>query len=313
MKWFQHMTDAHDDEFIKELMHKFGADGYTAWFVTAELVAKIVKVVPAIVVPGKPAPKEPFKVHARLEAVPHVFIDATKISPDWLEKVYEFCSKRKKFRFQRTKERWVIDWPKVLEFKDNTTSDLIAKYSKLLGSNLEAPSESPSGAPYRDIGVSEGIGGEGGGDAVAGFGKDEMSVWFRRIMPSWDRMCPSPGDRSKRQNIKDWIRQGVSRRVIEEAPMEPKYQKMDFFKIGNELKNGVNGHGSNGVSGRPLNPGAKEVLRAFALKPGELEAQTERRIADREAREQDSTQGSGPPKNHGGETDPAQADTTHGS
>lgn len=306
MKWFQHMTDAHDDEFIKELMHKFGPDGYTAWFVTAELVAKIVKVVPTTIVPGKPAPKEPFKVHARLEAVPHVFIDATKIQPDRLEKVYEFCTKRKKFRFTRTKERWVIDWPKVLEFKDNTTSDMIAKYSKLLGSALEAPSEGGSAAP---IGIGT-VGKEGG---RGGESDDDMAIWFRRIMSSWQTLCPAPGERSKRDHIRDWIRQGVGHRAIEEAPMQPEYQKMDFYKIGEALKRGVNGHGSNGTGSRTINPGAREVLRTFALKPGELEAETDRRIAEREDREKREAQGSGSPKGLGSDTDPSKENPTDGS
>ena len=309
MKWFQHMTDAHDDEFIKELMHKFGPDGYTAWFVTAELVAKIVKVVPTTVVPGKPPPKEPFKVHARLEAVPHVFIDATKIQPDRLEKVYEFCTKRKKFRFTRTKERWVIDWPKVLEFKDNTTADMLAKYSKLLGSALEAPSEGGSGTP-RYIDTS--LGKEGGGGGEDGADAADMAVWFKRILPAWHKMCPAPGERSMRNHMKDWVRQGVSRRSIEEAPMIPLYQQMDFFKIGEALKRGVNGHGSNGTGGRALNPGAREVLRTFALKPGELEAETDRRIAEREEREKREAEGSGSTQGHGGGADPVKENPAHG-
>jgi hypothetical protein len=305
MKWFQHMTDAHDDEFVKELMHKFGSDGYTAWFVTAELVAKIVKVIPAPMVGGQ-APKEPYKVHARLEAVPHVFIDATKLPPDRLEKVYEFCAKRKKFRFTRTRERWVIDWPKVLEFKDNTTSDLIAKYCKLLGSGLEASSEGPSVPPI-DIGIQVSSGKEGGVEGERREDTDAMAVWLKQIMPAWEKMCPAPGERSKRQHIRDWIRQGVSRRAIEEAPMIQKYQNMDFFKIGNDLKFGVDGHGNNG---RSTNPGAKAVLGHFALAPGELDGKVKRRIAERERKEADA-EGSPEPKGSGAEGRTPQGDPPH--
>lgn len=306
MKWFQHMTDAHDDEFVKELMHKFGSDGYTAWFVTAELVAKIVKVLPAVLQPGKPAPKVPYKVHARFEAVPHVFIDATKIPPDRLEKVYEYCTRRRKFRFMRTKERWVINWPKILEFKDNTTADLIAKYLKVLGSSLEAPSEGGALPPLKGIG-DKGIEGGGGGEGPS---KDELALWFRRIMPSWEAMCPSPGEKTKRANFKDWIRQGVSRRAIEEAPMLPQYQTMDFFVIGRELKKGVNGHGHNG-NGTHRSPGgnagAREVLRTFALGPGELEAEAEKRIRDRERGEapQGAATGGDPAQDPGNGAPPA--------
>jgi hypothetical protein len=132
-------------------------------------------------------------------------------------------------------------------------------------------------------------------------------------MAGWNRVFQAPGGRTKRDHIRDWIRQGVSRRAIEEAPMIPEYQGMDFFDVGKELKRRVNGHGSNGTQGRKGdNPGAREVLRTFALKPGELEASTDRRIAERERREREG-EGLRPAEDHGGRKGAPQDDSSGGA
>lgn len=40
MKWFQHLTDSLDDDFIFDLMTRFGASGYLVYFGTIEVLAR---------------------------------------------------------------------------------------------------------------------------------------------------------------------------------------------------------------------------------------------------------------------------------
>lgn len=307
MKWFQHHADAHDDEILRELLHKFGTDGLAVWWTTAELVCRALKVVP------DPKNSHGFRVLCRLEADPRVFTDAlaNKVPIDRYETILKHCAKRKRLTFKMTREAWIVTWPKLLDFKDNATRDVINSFAKSLASDLEAtaggvellPSLKGHHPKDGDIGAGGGVGEE-----------ERDLVWERRIMMGWNKVFSAPGGRTKREHIRDWIRQGVPRRAIEEAPMMPEYQKMDFFDVGKELKRKVNGNGAGTSHGsRKDNPGAREVLRTFALKPGELEAETDRRIAEREKRETGATEGSGSSKGHGGDAGPAQEGAAHGS
>ena len=296
MRYFKHMVDAHRDELVEEAMLKFGSDGYTAWFVTAELVAKVVKIRPG------------GKVTARLEADPRTFLNATKIPIDRLEKVYEWLTKKtkgRKFRFKITNDSWIVEFPKVLEFKDEYTEQLLRQSLAALGSD--------SGASSLGVEVStplkEGIQGEVSIRGDTGGPDDNQLVWERQIMPGWEKLCEAPSYSTKRKHIRDWIRQGVGRRAIEEAPMMPEFRRMDFFDIGNELKRRANGNGERGHKG--LNPGAKEILGHFALRPGELDEQMRRRIADRERREREA-QGDAGAKDRGDGGGVAQGDQVPG-
>jgi len=40
MKWFKHISDSLDDPFVHDLMHKWGAKGYTVFFGTLEIYAR---------------------------------------------------------------------------------------------------------------------------------------------------------------------------------------------------------------------------------------------------------------------------------
>ena len=103
MRWFKHLSNARRDTFLLDLRHKFGSDGYTAWFITVEMLAEIVK---------------PETSRARIKANPRVFSDECMIPPDRLENIYQFASKRGKLRFRRTKTDWIVEIAKVLEFRD---------------------------------------------------------------------------------------------------------------------------------------------------------------------------------------------------
>ena len=40
IKWFKHMADASNDDFMEELEEKFGLEGYARWWKTLEIIAK---------------------------------------------------------------------------------------------------------------------------------------------------------------------------------------------------------------------------------------------------------------------------------
>ena len=40
MKWFRHMADASDDEFLSEVEDIFGLEGYARWWKLLEIIAK---------------------------------------------------------------------------------------------------------------------------------------------------------------------------------------------------------------------------------------------------------------------------------
>lgn len=289
MKWFQHQTDSHDDEFLKELLHKYKARGLGVWWTTLEHVAKIVKVSPA------PDTKEGYKVSARLEIAPSVLMEATGERLVTLVEILSFCAKRGKFTFKKAKELWVLEWPKILEFKDNATADLIAKYRRELGSELGSDLDVTSGLHTvlpRDNGNGNlNIGGPSESS------RDEDRLFAIQVTRQLTKFIHSPSNMSITKSILDLLRQGVSRRLIAESPMMPEYRTMDFYDITRDLKkrsgetDGRTGSGGGRGGSAPLNPGAKAVLGHFALRPGELEEKTRQRIADRERRETETAAG----------------------
>ena len=40
MRWFKHMTNARNDDFVRELLYEFGSDGAWAWFGTIEIICE---------------------------------------------------------------------------------------------------------------------------------------------------------------------------------------------------------------------------------------------------------------------------------
>ena len=39
MKWFKHMTNARDDEFISEMIDEFGLESYGRWWILLEIIS----------------------------------------------------------------------------------------------------------------------------------------------------------------------------------------------------------------------------------------------------------------------------------
>lgn len=145
---------------------------------------------------------------------------------------------------------------------------------------------------------------------------DDDPHWSYRCAVGFGRLCETPHLKTKQKWCRDLARQGVPKRAIEEAAMNPKYQKWDFFSITDDLKDiHLNGGASGGrkhEAGKRVNAGAKEVLNHFSLKPGELDEKTRKRIADRE-RAEGGAKGTGAAKDRGHEENAGERDAVPGS
>ncbi len=233
LKWFQHHTDAHDDEILRELLHKFGTEGIATWWITAELVAKVLKVVK--VAPSKRFPLG-YKVTARFEADPRVFADAlaNKVTIDRIESILKHCTRRKRFYFKVSADGWVVEWPKLVEFKDNATRDLISEAVKQLASPLEAAGTGGASVPPRgsykgDPSSGEGVqGGKPGGHPVAD--------WLKTATKNFSDVYEVPGRRSIMGMCRQLEQQGVPADAILKASADQTNKTRDFFDVVNDLK-----------------------------------------------------------------------------
>lgn len=244
MKWFQHHADAHDDEILRELLHKFGTDGIAIWWTTAELVSKVLKVVPV-----KPSKKYPlgYRIAARLEADPRIFSDAlaNKVPLDRIESVLKHCVRRKRFYFKVTDEAWVVEWPKLFAFKDNTTADLCYKISKSLPSDFQVTSAGgvlgPQGDTNRDSSSEGGAGGRNG---------RPIAEWLKAASDGFSGMYEMPGRRGIMNMCRELEKQGVPTAEIVKAALNKANATRDFFDVVNDLKQlrsgGNDGHRGNG-------------------------------------------------------------------
>lgn len=112
MRWFKHISNSRNDTFVRELMVKFGGDGYVAWFGTIEIIAEELKITKG---------QDRSKVRALIKAMPRILAEQLMIPPDRLEKIYEFFRKKRKCKFSRTTDSWVVEIPKVLRYIDEYT------------------------------------------------------------------------------------------------------------------------------------------------------------------------------------------------
>jgi hypothetical protein len=108
MKWFKHFSDSLDDPFIQELLEKFGAQGYLAYFGLIEIIAK----------------ENGSKLTGKLEISPSFLKQKLHISSRKLQEIFNFSSTFPKLFFNFSGEKWKFDVPKLLELKDNYSKDL---------------------------------------------------------------------------------------------------------------------------------------------------------------------------------------------
>lgn len=108
MKWFKHMTDASDDEFISELEDIFGLEGYARWFKLLEIVAKQMDET------GKCSASYSWKKWQSL----------LRGKRKKLETFLEHLENKQKTNRKQTGNILEIKIPKLLELRDNHTKNL---------------------------------------------------------------------------------------------------------------------------------------------------------------------------------------------
>jgi len=107
-------------------MDNFSHAGYVAWFGLIEIICK----------------ENGHNVTGKLEISPIYLKRKLRISTAKLEQIFNFCSgkvqqnpdkspTKPKLLFNKTKEKWSFEFPKIAELKDNYTKDLQASSKKL--------------------------------------------------------------------------------------------------------------------------------------------------------------------------------------
>lgn len=141
MRWFKHMTNARNDEFVRELLHKFGSDGAWAWFATIEVIAETLKANEirecgnSVEELGKDGPAS---VRTWVKSSPRYFSEQTLIPVETLKKVYKYIKERRKGRFVDHGDLWTVGIPKVLAFMDEHSERVFKETMKTLGSRSGA-------------------------------------------------------------------------------------------------------------------------------------------------------------------------------
>ena len=103
MKWFKHVSDASDDEFIAHLEEEFGLAGYARWFKLLEAIAKQMDMTD--------------KCFAEYSEKKWCYF--LKAKRKQLSCFLVTCEKQLKINTQRTRNIIRISCPKLLKIKDN--------------------------------------------------------------------------------------------------------------------------------------------------------------------------------------------------
>lgn len=108
MKWFKHMSNASDDEFIAELEDKFGLEGYARWFKLLEVIATQMD--------------KTSKCSARFPWTKwQLFLKGKRKK---LELFLGYCENKQRITQELNGNILEIKIPKLLKLRDNYTKDL---------------------------------------------------------------------------------------------------------------------------------------------------------------------------------------------
>jgi hypothetical protein len=111
MKWFKHMTDSSQDEFVLELEDKFGIQGYAWWWKMLEAIA---------------AQMSHYKGAEKCSLASSLanWESILKGKRKKLISFFEHCEKLNRIKLERNGNLLIITCPKLLEIKDNYQKDL---------------------------------------------------------------------------------------------------------------------------------------------------------------------------------------------
>ncbi len=116
MKWFKHMTDASDDEFIALLESKLGHFGYAAWF-------KLLEKIGSQMTKEKPDPVAEYPLS--------VWCSFLKVKQNKLSLFLELTQNKLKTKVTRFDNVLRIECPNLLKIKDNYQKDLEVSTKRL--------------------------------------------------------------------------------------------------------------------------------------------------------------------------------------
>jgi len=115
VRWFKHFSDSLDDPFIQDLLDKFGAKGYLAYFGLITIIAQQSK-------------KE---LTGKLKVKPQYMVRKLRLRAATLAQVYHYCDTMGKLTFTNTPKEWNFEFTKVLELQDNYHRHLQATSKEL--------------------------------------------------------------------------------------------------------------------------------------------------------------------------------------
>jgi hypothetical protein len=114
MRWFKHISLAHDDETMSELMDQFGAEGYGVWWIVLEKIAHVMD--------------ETDRSFARYSV--KVWASFARVSTKKFQNIIKFLEKNKTFSTEIDKEYLTINCPKLLKYRDEYTKKVRNKDTK---------------------------------------------------------------------------------------------------------------------------------------------------------------------------------------
>jgi len=142
MRFIKHITTAHMDPWIDELMDNFGAEGYGVWWVILEKIAMEMS-------NTKQEPSAKFSLKN--------WANSARISPKKFQNLIKFCEKNSKIFVNVDENMITLTVPNLLKFKDEWTKRAIreagATPEQLRSNSGETPvseSESESESILRD-------------------------------------------------------------------------------------------------------------------------------------------------------------------
>ena len=105
MRWLKHLTRAHDDEAMAELIEEFGPEGYGIWWIIIELIAETVK---------KDTENTSISVRYSLKK----WSKTCQVSVKKFQKVVNFLSKLGKISEKIDGKYLTLSCSKILDYRD---------------------------------------------------------------------------------------------------------------------------------------------------------------------------------------------------
>lgn len=105
MKWYQHESSAHNDELMRELIHRFGLEGYGVYVVCLELISE----------------KIDQKLEAKITILDSVLREKLRVSHQKLTKILAFFDQNSLIFSNFQDKKWILECPNLLKRLDNWT------------------------------------------------------------------------------------------------------------------------------------------------------------------------------------------------